>query len=140
MPHDDNVPHPPISLLMTQQPTRKAVSLDKPEDDYGATLIRAALAEFIVKWRNLSMTRQQIEQTAALEPIPFATMSVYHKAKFWLGDSNHHCLSSDEYDVIHARPSYHNTSDGLIPSRFDIVLVNGGQGNYIGLKGKHIYI
>ena len=81
------------------------------------------------------MSHQQVQHNAKKYPLPFQTMPVYHKAKFWLGDSKHHRLSSNEYDVIHARPPRQNKRHEHIPGRFDTALVNSGQGNYIGLKG-----
>lgn len=121
---------------MTKWPTRKAVHMDILEQEYGATFFCDALAEYVTKFTNPELTRQAVERHAAEFPLPFQKLPVYHKAKFWLGDAEHHRLSSDEYDVIHAHPPHVSKRNLQIAGRFDTALVNGGTGKYISLEGQ----
>lgn len=113
------------------------VHFDKLETEYGATHIVDALAEYIVKFLNPTMSRQQVIWNGARFPLPFRHLAVYHKAKLWLGDSDHHRLSANEWDSIHVRPAYKNKQRQEIAGRFDTVLVNNGQGSYLGLRGEY---
>lgn len=63
------------------------------------------------------------------------SVPVYHKAKFWIGDSKNHRLSSNEFDVVHAIPARTSARGRPVDGQFDTVLVNDGAGRYIGLAG-----
>ena len=51
-------------------------------------------------------------------------LPVYYKAKFWLGHSEHHPLSSNEYSIAHAKPQTKRKNGDLLAERFDTVLIN----------------
>ena len=73
---------------------------------------------------------------AALLDLPFRALPVCHKAKFWLGDAEHHRLMSDELDTALAIPARRDSQNHALPAQFDTVLVNGGTGGYISVSGK----
>ena len=58
--------------------------------------------------------------------MPFLKFNIYHNIKFWLGHEQQHPLSSNTYDTVYAKPSCFDTCGELVPSRFDIVLLNKG--------------
>ena len=136
-----NVSVPP-RIQMTKHPSRKAVHLNELRDLYGARFIRDALARFVVQYTNPGLSKARVERLARHLDIPFRKLQVYHKAKFWLGDTSHHQLLADEEDVIHARPRRISTrrNGGIrdIPEWFDTVLVNDGHGEYTGIKGTYL--
>ena len=66
---------------------------------------------------------------------PVTHLPVYHKAKLWLGSRQHRRIMANEYDTVHARPGRINQRKKTIPGRFNTVLVNTGNGEYIGLNG-----
>ena len=68
--------------------------------------------------------------------MPSSSLAVYHRAKIWLGDSQHPQLSSNEFDSIHVEPDHQDKRGRTIPGRFDTVLINDGDGQYIGMNGK----
>ncbi|KAI0764439.1 hypothetical protein BC629DRAFT_1583834 [Irpex lacteus] len=124
-------PMPPPRLVMTKHPSRKAVPLTELVRDYHALLFRDALAEFIVRHSNPHLTKAQVNARAAHLDLPFRTLPVYHKAKFWLGNSEHHRLMSNELDTAVAVPTRRDSQNCVLPARFDTVLVNGGTGDYV---------
>lgn len=128
-------PPAPPRVKMTKYPSRKAVPLAELAQDYHAPLIADALARFIVQHSNPSLSRMQADARAADLNLPLRTLAVYHKARFWLGDPEHHRLMADEFDVVHAARSRLASNGKVIPPRFDTVLVNGGAGGYTGVAG-----
>ena len=124
---------PPPPLKMTKHPTKKAVSFDIIHENYQASMFRHALSHYVLKQQNPTLSYNQIENMIEYFHLHFDTVSVYHKARFWLGDRETHKLQSNEYDVVHSRPARKETSKD-IPARFDTVLVNSGNGGYIGVK------
>ncbi|KAI0087258.1 hypothetical protein BDY19DRAFT_893576, partial [Irpex rosettiformis] len=138
-PHQDLLPHPPPSrLIMTKHPSHKAVPLGELARDYHATFIKDALAQFIVRHTNPTLTKAQIETRAAYLDLPFRTLPVYHKARFWLGDAEHHHVMSEETNVALAIPSRTDSQKRSVPAQFDTVLVNGGSGEYFGVVGYRV--
>lgn len=121
---------------MTKHPLRVNVPFEDLVSKYGATYIRDALARYIAEHNNPHATRSQIEADAADINFPIRGLSVYHKAKFWLGHSEHHPLSSNEYDVAHARPGRLNALQQDVPGQFDPVLVSDGKTKEAGIEGK----
>lgn len=129
----------PPRIQMTKRPSCQAVNLDELRNLYGAQFIRDALSRFLVRHSNPDLNRSRIEDLARHLDIPFRKVRVYHKAKFWLGNVNHHQLLTDEIDVVHARPRRISTQSRQrtheISEQFDTVLVNDGNGEYVGIKG-----
>lgn len=129
-------PLPPSRLIMTKHPSRKAVPLTELIRDYQALSFKDALAQFIIRHTNTTLTRAQADMRVAHLDLPFRHLPVYHKVKFWLGDEQHHRLMSDEVDTVHATPARKDNQNRTLPARFDTVLVNGGTGEYTGISGK----
>lgn len=120
---------------MTKHPS-KLRSITQLKTLYGAQSFDSALKEFVMKYKTPTLSQEAVQRALPRYHLPLSKLPVYHKAKLWLGDPDHHRLSSDEYDVIHARPSYRNKRGNLVAARFDPALVNLGQGEYIGTKGE----
>ena len=135
---------------MTKHPSRRGVPIHTIVTKYCASQFEYALSHFVLQKHYPNMTYAEIEAKTHIYHLPITKVSVYHKAKFWLGDKEEHRLLSDEIDVVHARPfgsTSHahtlNPDDDAnlepdipdIPGRFDPVLVNGGHGQYIGIEG-----
>ena len=129
---------PENRITMTKHPTKRKVSLADIATQYGAIYIRDALAEYSVKVQNPTYTSQQIKRAAATIILPSSSIAVYHRATFWLGDPEYHRISSDEFDVIQAKPAYFDKQGKLIAGRFDTVLVDDGHAQYIGIDGMFI--
>ena len=84
------------------------------------------------------MSYAEVERHIPSRNLLFDKVPVYHKAKFWLGHKEVHCLQSDEYDVLHAHPSAKDADNNIIPGRFDTAMINTGDGEYVGIKGYQI--
>ena len=122
------------SLRLPKHPTRKAVTLDDLEDQYGATLIRTALAKFFVKLSHPQWSRHRIDDNANHWDAPFRTVAIYHKVKLHNWDEQGHTGVTGVSDSIHAIPSRKNKRGSTIPGRFDTVIFRdtestGGGGN-----------
>lgn len=125
-------------IHMTKRPTRRAVHFNDIVQQYGATFIRDAIARYVVKFNNPDLSWNQVETRASYVNLLFQKLQIYHKVKLWLGNNMHHRLSSDEFDVVHAKSSHKNKYGQDIPGRFDTVLVNDGTGEFIGIKGYRV--
>lgn len=123
---------------MTIQPTRRAVLFNDIVQDYGATFICDAIARYVVKFKNPSLSWNQVEAQSVHVKLPFHKLQIYHKMKLWLGNDMHHRLSSDEFDVVCACCSRLNKYDHEISGCFDTVLVNDGTGEFVGVKGYRV--
>ena len=125
---------------MTLHPSRKSVSLDELERSYQAPFIRDAIARYIAEFNHPNYSAKRIEQIAENMDSPVTHLPVYHKVKLWLGSKQHHRLMANEFDTIHARPTRSNKHNHSMPGRFDTVLVNTGNGQYVGLDGESIQL
>jgi hypothetical protein len=127
-------------LQMTKHPSWKRVTLDELEVDYGATSIRDALANYLVQLKNPSdmpMSRHQIEQAAQSFYLPFQSVAVYYKMKFWNRDPKGFTGVADVLDSVHVRPAYTNKKKKPIPGRFDTVLFRENV-NLAGITGLRV--
>ena len=122
------------TLKMTKHPSKKAVTFDVLKEEYHATMFDQALVHYILKQQNPDFSYSRIENMIPYFSLPFDGVSVYHKARFWLGSQENYRLQSNEYNVIHARPLRLETKNKEIPARFDTVLVDSGRGGYVGVK------
>ena len=137
----------PPRIQMTKFPSQRGVPIPTIISKYCASQFEHALSHFVLQRHYPNLTYAEIEAKTHTYHLPISKVSVYHKAKFWLGDKENHRLLSDEMDVVHARPfgsaSHAPPDDDLnldpgiagIPGRFDIVLVNDGHGQYAGIEG-----
>ena len=120
---------------MTKFPSRRKVTFHELKTQYSAHFLLDALARYIARHNNPNATPAQIEAKALGIHLPTDGLPVYHKAKFWLGHSEHHPFSSNEYDVAHATPSRKDALDRFVPGHFDAVLVSDGNEQKMGTQG-----
>ncbi|KAJ3538664.1 hypothetical protein NM688_g6483 [Phlebia brevispora] len=131
--HRHHVSH----IKMPKHPSTKGqVSFEHLRTRYGATQFRECLAQFIVQHKNPEACPAAVREQAALQPILFHKVPVYHKARFWKRDFPLYRHASDEYDVVHARPARYGThGNETAPGRFDTALINNGTGRAVGVQG-----
>ncbi|KAK7001958.1 hypothetical protein R3P38DRAFT_2558006 [Favolaschia claudopus] len=123
---------------MAKAPSVYSVRLDTLTTAYGAEYFRDAFARFVVGFKNPDFTRRQVERAAEDFFLPFQTVSVYHKIKFWNEDPLGREDNSDVLDVVHVKPGYSNRHGRTFGGRFDTVIVNDGTGQHSGIKGYRI--
>jgi len=111
---------------MTRHPTRKSVPLADiiSPNGYGAVDFEAALSRFIVQFQNPKLTRRQVESASCDIHLPFYSLPVFHKIKFW----NEAAHGNTTLDSIHAYPARIKKDEIIHPSRFDTALVFLQQG------------
>jgi hypothetical protein len=102
------LPHRQIQI--TKHPSRKCVTLEELETSYGAHSIQDALAEYFVKLLNkgVRMTRNQIEDAKDSWDIPFQSVAVFHKLKFWNRDGQGFSGRTETLHSIHIKPEWTN--------------------------------
>ncbi|TFK52086.1 hypothetical protein OE88DRAFT_1679776 [Heliocybe sulcata] len=131
-------PDPILHIKMARHPSAKAVPFSSLVADYGAASFRDALARFVVKWRNPSLTAAQVERSLGSIYFRFRTVPVFHKIKFY----NEHAMgydgSTQALDVVRVRPSRKDKRQHTVPGRFDTVLVNDGTGAAFGVQGYRV--
>ena len=127
----------PPTVKMTKHLSRKAVPFDTIQEQYKASMFKHALTHYVLKHQNPTASYEDIENMLPYFPLHLDKVPVYHKARFWLGNETVHKLQSNEYDAVHTRPEQVDANKD-IPARFDTVLVNGGEGEYIGVKNHRI--
>ena len=132
------LPHRQIQI--TKYPSRKCVTLEELETSYGTHSIEDALVEYFVRLLNkgVQMTRNQIEVANESWDIPFQSVAVFHKLKFW--NCNGHAFSgrTEVLNTIHIRLEWTNKQGKQVPGWFDTALVKEApQGN--GIKGSSFY-
>ncbi|KAI0087921.1 hypothetical protein BDY19DRAFT_891825 [Irpex rosettiformis] len=120
---------------MMKHPSHKTVSLEELARNYHALSLKDALTHFIVHHTNPSLTKVQVETQAVYLDLPFRTLPVYHKAKFWLDDNEHYHIQSDELNVALVVSPRANSQKQPLSAQFDTVLVNGGSGKFLGVAG-----
>ena len=122
-------------IKMTRHPSIGGVTFDQLASYYGVTHFRECIARFIVNYNYPEALQAQWEWHAAVLPLQFCKVPVFHKAKFWEGDFPLYRHASDEYDVVHATPGRFDKRGHPIAGRFDTALVNEGTGGSIGVRG-----
>ncbi|KAL7282534.1 hypothetical protein ACG7TL_004005 [Trametes sanguinea] len=128
-------PPPEHHIKMSRHPSVKAVALGALIDDYRAPYFRDALTRYLVHLIHPTLSRAQVERFAMDFALPMRSVPVYHKIRFWIGDTDHFSASSSLYDVAHAHPARTNKRGALVPSRFDTVIVKEGSGGFSGVDG-----
>ena len=116
--------HPHIQ--MTRNPM-KTVSLAKITSDYGAPLFSEALQMVVTHYQHPTASQARLNYVAPKIALPFISVPVYHKIKFWNQDPYRRPDCSDILDVAHVCP-HRKGKQGWIPQRFDTVLVNPEEG------------
>ena len=134
------IPYPENRITITAGPSRKSVPLQEITTKYRAKYFTDALTRYIAKHNNIHMTMEEIEEESIHIDLPFNSLPVYHKAKFWLGHSEHHPLSSNEYSIAHAKPESQGKNGDILPERFDTVLINTMKGSSSYIQSKQILL
>jgi hypothetical protein len=88
-------------------------------DAYGAVNFEPALCRFIAQFQNLKLTHRQIEDASYNIHLPFYSLAVFHKIKFW----NEKIHGNITLDSIHAYLAKIIDSSVIRASRFDTTLV-----------------
>jgi hypothetical protein len=118
---------PPRAVMMTRNPTKKAVSFETLVEDYGATYFADALGDYIASINHPGASAAAIRAQGNDTLIPFHFVPVYHKIKFTaIGLGNTRSEKPQIVDTIHVRPEQDGSRGRTIPSRFDTVLVHKG--------------
>jgi hypothetical protein len=106
---------------MTRYPTHRNVSISEisSPNGYGAVNFEPALCRFIAQFQNPKHTRRQIEDASYDIHLPFYSLAVYHKIKFW----NEKIHGNVTLDSIHAYPAKIKDESVIQASRFDTALV-----------------
>ena len=130
--------YPTHRILMTKEPSQYNVPFYTLQQEYGATYIIDTLARYIAQHRYPNASENEVEKIATGIAIPFSRVDVYHKAKFWLGHSEQHPLSSNEYDTLHVVPRRASASGEMLPEQFDTALVNEGLASTLGIAGHRV--
>ncbi|KAJ7783991.1 hypothetical protein DFH07DRAFT_727778 [Mycena maculata] len=125
-------------LQMTKFPSVYGVKLPTLTANYGAEYFRDAFARFTIGFKNPEFNKRQVERAVEDFFLPFQSVSVYHKIKFWNEDPLGREDSSDALDVVHVKPGYTNRQGRMIGGRFDTVVVNDGTGQHSGIKGYRV--
>ena len=123
------------SSVSARFPSQKAVRINDIPSLYGAVDFRQALAEFILKTSNPNLTVHQIRALAPRYSIPFQTVPVFYKIKFWNEDAQGREEAAETLDCVHVRPAHKDSSNRKVPSRFDTVLINEKDGKDSGVAG-----
>lgn len=97
--------YPSCRIKLPKYPLCSNVAFQDLEDEYGAEFIEDALARYIVQHNDPDATPAQIKARALDIDLSTDGLPVYHRVNFWLGHSKHHPLSSNEYNVVVAKPS-----------------------------------
>ncbi|KAJ3523372.1 hypothetical protein NM688_g8742 [Phlebia brevispora] len=105
-------------IKMLKHPSTKGqVSFERLRTRYGAIQFCKCLARFIVQHKNPEAHPAVIREQAALQPILFQKVPVYHKA----------------------RPArYSPCGNETAPGRFDTALINNGTGRAVGVQGYRV--
>ena len=86
---------------------------------YGAVDFEAALCRFIVQFQNPRLTCRQIEEASYDVHLPFYSLPVFHKIKFW----NEEVHGNVTLDSIYAYSARSKNGSITRASRFDTALV-----------------
>ena len=117
------IPDMACSLIpkMTCHPTHRNVSISEISSPniYGAVDFEAALCQFVAQFQNPKLTRCQIEDASYNIHLPFYSLPVFHKIKFW----NEEFYGNVTIDSIHAYPARIKDNSVIRASQFDTALV-----------------
>lgn len=120
-------------MYMAKHPSKPAVYIEDIESQYGATHFRAALARYIISSNCPDISHASLESQIRHLRLPFRKIPVWHRIK-WLQDDAY-TGKTTTVDSVHACTP-RKTSAGILPARFDTVLIDDGTGTESGLKGE----
>ena len=126
----------PLHIRMTKLPMACTVSFDNLADFHSAYDIHNALSKFIAKSNTSILSGARLEFTASEVILCFNKLPVFYKIQFFNPNLQEWLECDDVQDVAHAKPAQSNPQKQSIPARFDMVLVNCGDGESFGVAGK----
>jgi hypothetical protein len=110
---------------MVKHPSVRAVPLVALDCEYGAHKFRHELTVFIAHENYPTLTPAQLLNTARNVKLPFQTLPVFHKIRFWNADPQGRFHAPETLDVAHVIPGRMDPKrQQWKPGRFDTVLVN----------------
>ena len=118
-----HIPHKPLHHV-TRYPSHKALSFARIEERYGATNFQTALKRFILQFKHPDLSSRELESFTSTYNLPFRSVSVWNKVKFWNQDALKRRDAPETMDVVHAHPAYRDTQGRIAAGRFDTALVN----------------
>ncbi|GJE84945.1 Plavaka transposase-domain containing protein [Phanerochaete sordida] len=130
--------HSETHILMTRDPSAKAVPFHRLHTQYGAVDFELCLAQFVARYNHPEASPRSLAALASNIRLRFDKVRVYHKAKFWEESFARYRHASDNHDVIHATPPRLDKRGDTIPGRFDTALINLGSGKATGVAGYRI--
>ncbi|TFY54970.1 hypothetical protein EVJ58_g8548 [Rhodofomes roseus] len=132
------IPHK-LHQHVTRYPTHKSLSFAAVESRYGADDFQSLLKEYIVRFKHPELSGRRLANFASVYNLPFRSVSVWHKVKFWNQDPFQRSNAPETLDVIHARPAYRDTQGRVVAGRHDTALVNeNGEGGFAGVAGYRV--
>ncbi|TFY53604.1 hypothetical protein EVJ58_g9363 [Rhodofomes roseus] len=132
------IPHK-LHQHVTRYPTHKSLSFSTVELRYGARDFETVLKEFIVRFKHPDLSGRDLANFVSVYDLPFRSVSIWHKVKFWNQDPFKRRDAPETLDVIHARPAYRDTQARVVAGRFDTALVNEkGDGGFVGVSGYRV--
>ena len=108
--------------------------------DYGATFFTEALARYVVRTNQPTLSAVQLEREAAHIVLPFQTVATFHRVKFHAINAGGYRDPTATMDSVHCQPSRKDNRGHIIPGRFDTVLVNEGDGGTTGVNGACFFV
>ncbi|PIL32251.1 hypothetical protein GSI_05496 [Ganoderma sinense ZZ0214-1] len=121
---------PLTQMTLAKWPSVKSVCFQHAASFYGANQLQDALARFVVRYRDPTLTDHQVKQAAQRTVFRFGAVPVWHKIKLVLEDAQHLGVMEVIRDTVHARPERKDSQGRTVPARFDTVLVNDGTGGF----------
>ncbi|KAG2120459.1 uncharacterized protein F5147DRAFT_741494 [Suillus discolor] len=125
-------------LAMTKHLTAKHVSLDRIICGYGAIFFMEALACYVIRTNQPTLSAVQLKQEAAHIVLPFQTVATFHRVKFYTINTSGYHDPTATIDSVHCQPPRKDNKGHIIPGHFDTVLVNEGDGGTMGANGYHV--
>ena len=123
-------PLPPVirnpHVQMTRNPT-KVVSLTQITLNYNAPLFSEALQMVVAGYQHPTASQAHLNYLAPKVSLPFTSVPVFHKIRFWNQDPYRRPDCSDVLDVAHVCPRQKGKR-GWVPERFDTVLIDHEEG------------
>jgi hypothetical protein len=122
--HDAPMPDRHTHIKMAKHPSVRAVPLATLDCEYGAHRFRHELTVFIARENYSTLTPAQLLNTARNIKLPFQTLPVFHKIKFWNPDAQGRTHAPKTLDVAHILPGrIKPKQEQWKPGQFDTILV-----------------
>ncbi|KAL1687786.1 hypothetical protein GGG16DRAFT_61384 [Schizophyllum commune] len=125
------------AMSLAKHPTASA-TLDTLARSHGTQFIREALARYVARKNNPTLSGAALEYAAEHTYVPFSSVHVWHRVKYvtrdqWTG-------LKKTVDSIHARPARTDARRRQVPGRFDTALVNLDDGRALetGVQGYRV--